>query len=829
MNSESFFTFFKNLFGNDFMPHGHCYFWRPDIVWLHVLSDGGIALSYYAIPFILLFFMTKRKDFPFPWVLALFGAFILLCGTTHIMDIVTLWDPLYRLDGVIRAATAIVSILTAFLLIPLVPLALSLKSPKELEAANLKLADANEKLKEIDRLKDNFFSNVSHELRTPLTLILAPLESLLAKDYGELSSDQQKQLEAMHNNSIRLYQMVNSILDFAKISAKKITLKREPFDAVLLTKSIVQEFEPIIKQKNIKIHFHCLVNEKVVSLDRYLYERILFNLLSNAIKFTHDNGSIDVTLSFNHEDMKVDVTDTGIGISEKDQEKLFQRFQQVEGSSTRRFEGTGLGLSLVKEFSLLLGGDVMVKSASGKGSTFSVKIHAPAADMPTNTLTKPLEGKFQVYTSDENEIGAIGKMENLSKILIAEDNLELAKYIASLLNSFAQVKHAKDGEEAWEFIQSWQPDLIILDVMMPKRDGLSLCKEIKSSRKTAHIPVILLTALTHRDALTRGWEAGANEYLFKPFHPKELTTRIKLLLSQADNEKVLQKLNAELISSARLAGRTEVAIGILHNIGNLLNSVNVTSDLLLDKLNHSSIQKLNKLKEWSKMTLTNPEVFLNDKKKRDDFISFLNLLSDTLTNEQSEYIKDVENLNKYIHHIKETISIQKDLKGPLGVVETFNISHLLDNVLEISLNNAKDIHVIKDYHAGNVTLDKTRLHQILVNIICNAKEAFNTTNIHQKELTISTHIRVDDNDQKWLEITVHDNGPGISKENISKIFNLGFTTKIDNTGIGLHISAISAKEMGGQLRASSEGENRGTTFYLTLPTSPVDANLWVEV
>ncbi len=352
--------FFKNLLGVDgFKPHGYCILWRSDIIWLHVLSDGIIALSYYAIPLGLIYFIRKRKDFPFPGLLGMFGAFILLCGTTHIMGIVTLWTPMYRLDGIIKAATAGISIVTAFVLVPLVPQALALRSPKELEAANLKLFDANAKLMEIDRLKDNFFSTVSHELRTPLTLILAPLESFLAEAYGPLSESQRAPLKIMHNNAIRLYQMVNSILDFAKISAGKTKINREPIEIFSLTQAIIREFRPVVEQKNIDISF-AMAGEKVVNIDRYMYERILFNLLSNAVKFTPEHGTVSVSLDFAGDKATLSVRDTGIGISEADQKNLFQKFQQVEGSATRRFEGTGLGLALVKEFSVLLGGDVRV-------------------------------------------------------------------------------------------------------------------------------------------------------------------------------------------------------------------------------------------------------------------------------------------------------------------------------------------------------------------------------------------------------------------------------------------------------------------------------------
>lgn len=833
MSTDSFFSFFRNLFGNEFMPHGHCYFWRPEIVWLHVISDALITLSYYAIPVILLFFMRKRKDFPFPWVLVMFGAFILLCGTTHLMAIITLWDPLYRLDGIIKAATAVVSVLTTIMLIPLVPLALALKSPKELEAANLKLAEANEKLTEIDRLKDNFFSNISHELRTPLTLIIAPLESFLANDYGPLSAIQRQNLEAMHNNSIRLFQMVNSILDFAKIGAKKIAVNREPLDIVLLTKSIAQEFEPILKQKNIQINFDCPVTKKIVHLDRYLYERILFNLLSNAAKFTAEQGSISVALNFAGEKATLVVSDTGIGISASDQEKLFQRFQQIESSATRRFEGTGLGLALIKEFALLLEGDVKVESKLGKGTSFSVEVHAPPVGVGTETIVNPLEGRFQKFEIapiQESKFSAVSTTErNNSKILIAEDNLELATYITSLLSGFAQAKHARDGEEAWETIKVWEPDLVILDVMMPKRDGISLCQEIKSFPKTAHTPVILLTALTHRDALMRGWEAGADEYLFKPFHPKEFLTRIKLLLAHARDNRLVQELNRKLINAARLAGMAEVAKNMLHNVGNILNSANVTTNLLLEKLLKSEIKNLDKLTEWIKVALEDPTDFMNDRKKQSDFIFYFTQLKNKLLREQEEYFNELKTLNKDIHHINEIISLQQQVDEPFGIVEEIDLVELLNDSLAVGLGENPDIQIVKNYMDNpKVILDKMRLQAILVNLIRNAKEALQESQQASKELTITT-LTKEEEGKEWLEIEVSDNGLGIYPEILNEIFAFGFSTKPEGHGFGLHISALTAQEMGGNLSAKSEGKEQGATFCLKLPTAPPDTKNWVAV
>ena len=206
--------FFRKLFDwQEFTPRRYCMLNQPDIVWLHVISDAVVMLAYYLIPIGLIYFMVKRKDLAFKPLFFMFGLFILACGTSHLMGVLAIWTPYYRLDGVIKAITAFLSVATAVALLPLIPKALALPSPAQLTKANRELDAAYRQVKETDRLKSEFFANVSHELRTPLTLTLAPVESLLAGDYGAINQRQSQVLQTMHNNSVRLVQMVNGLLD----------------------------------------------------------------------------------------------------------------------------------------------------------------------------------------------------------------------------------------------------------------------------------------------------------------------------------------------------------------------------------------------------------------------------------------------------------------------------------------------------------------------------------------------------------------------------------------------------------------------------------------
>lgn len=429
---------------------------------------------------------------------------------------------------------------------------------QELQAANRRLeslitelADANRRIVATEKAKTEFFSNVSHELRSPLTLVIAPIESLLAAERGPLAVAQKDLLETVHRNAIRLLQMVTGLLDFSKLEAGKLDVRREPTNVAELTASIVSDFSQMAGRKGLKLVFDVPKDGTAVAIDRYLYEQILFNLLSNAVKFTNPGGNIRVSLEFASDRLRVRVQDTGIGIPEPDIGRIFEKFRQVEGSSTRRFEGTGLGLALVKEFTELLEGTVSVESRLGHGSTFTVTCMAPPVALPCEY---PVRQRREYWVPFVEATAGYGNNE-LPKLLIAEDNPEMAAYIGQLLQGVCQFRFARDGEEALDEARTWSPDLVLADVMMPKLDGFGLCRELKSNPATLRIPVVLLTALTHRDALIQGWEAGADEYLFKPFHPLEIVTRIRSMLRsqharrQADEQ--IHRIQEDLALSER--------------------------------------------------------------------------------------------------------------------------------------------------------------------------------------------------------------------------------------------------------------------------------------
>ncbi len=562
-------------------------------MWLHNGSDLLIGIAYLAIPAVLVYFLKKRRDLPFPHLFLLFGAFIVLCGTTHLADARTSVAPMYRFSGLLKLSTAAISIATVFCLVPLLPRALALRSREALERLNRRLQlevterkaaqtalgaqaerlrAANAKLLASERVKDDFLATVSHELRTPLTLILGPLESLLAESCADPLGDRAHSLRTVHNNAVRLMQMVLSLLDFSKLDADQLTVRRQPIALAALTRAIVADFGPALDAKGQTVTVDVRPDPLRVAMDSYLYEHILFNLLGNAIKFTPAEGAIDIRVRHDGTRLTLEVEDTGISIRAEDIDGLFEKFRQVESTPTRRFEGTGLGLALVRQFAKLLGGEVGVRSSPGQGSTFTVTCDAPPTSGAEAASPRRMPVPIPVASSPARARRPSG--EALPRVLVAEDNPEMRAYLARVLGDAADVATAADGDEALARVRSWEPDLLLADVMMPKRDGFDLCRTLRADPAHAELPIVLVTALTNRNALMRGWSVGADEYVYKPFHPHELLTRVANLLR-------LRRLRRE--ARAAVADRDRARARVASDKARLLDSLDAPLRTLLER------------------------------------------------------------------------------------------------------------------------------------------------------------------------------------------------------------------------------------------------------
>ena len=428
---------------------------------------------------------------------------------------------------------------------------------EELEDKNSELKRLNEEVLELTHSRLVFFTNISHELRTPLTLIADPVEMLL-EDSG-IKGKSRELLKMVQRNAVALQQLVSSILDFRKIQNGKMDLELYRFDIVKALEIWVGDFQLTAERKRIKLHLDMadFSGSHEVIADKEKIARVVFNLLSNALKYTPAGGDIFVSLKDENEKLRLDVRDTGKGISQDEATMIFERFFQAKGAAS----GTGIGLALVKSFVELHHGEAWVESELGKGSDFVVVIprqqegdsqviHTDVVNVD-NSVSNSLSGNNHVinesvlqYIDDgERKSGKVQQLvsetTNKPTILVIDDNNDIRQYEHTLLQDDYIVMEAVDGKEGLEIAKKEVPDLVICDVMMPVMDGLEFTEKLKTITATSHIPVIMLTAKNLEEHRAEGYEHGADSYITKPFHSKVLLARIENLLKQ---RKLLKKL-----------------------------------------------------------------------------------------------------------------------------------------------------------------------------------------------------------------------------------------------------------------------------------------------
>lgn len=425
------------------------------------------------------------------------------------------------------------------------------------EAINKAVAETQRQADEIAHLyevKNQFFSNISHELRTPLTLILGPSSDLMEDE--ELEANQKNKLTFINNNAKRLLRLINQLLDLSKLEAGKLDLKASQQDIVQMVSTITESFSSMAVTHGIKLSFSSDEDELYVFYDVDKMEKVLINLLSNAMKFTKSGDTVNVSVVRRDKSCVIQVKDSGVGINQDQLPYVFDRFFQADNRESREHEGTGIGLSLAKELVELHGGTIEAESKHNQGSLFRVvlrlgkehlKEHQLAKSKPS--LNQPKEKIAKPILEEATSVSEDG-LEEL--ILLVEDNSEMRAYIKSYFGNDYRVLEAENGLMGFEMAQEHVPDLIISDVMMPKMDGTELCKKLKDTEATSHIPIILLTAKASEEDKIKGLNIQADAYLAKPFNKLELQAQVKNLIT---NRKKLQRRFAKtaLISPRKIA------------------------------------------------------------------------------------------------------------------------------------------------------------------------------------------------------------------------------------------------------------------------------------
>ena len=493
----------------NFMPHGYCLGWDSPLLWLTAVSDVVMTLAYASYPIGIAYFVWKRKDLAYRWLyLGFFITFILTCASTHFLSVVTIWIPLYWLEAYANAVAALVATATVFAIWWVIPRALKLPSPAELQKARDEAEAAN-------IAKSAFIATMSHELRTPLNAILG-FSELMSMDSNATTS-QKDTLAIINRSGAHLLNMINDVLDISKIEAGRLELEIQAFDLLKLIEDIGDMFSIRAQSKQLSFKVEIATNiQQYIKADSSKLRQILINLLGNAIKFTHDGGVIlrvstqplaDNVLVL----LVIDIVDSGSGIAADQQAELFKPFVQLTQENSD-VKGTGLGLAISKSLIKLMGGGIHVSSILGVGSTFTIELRVPIASADNIVFTEKIP-----------PVKSIAPHQPQWRLLIVDDNFDNRLLLVRLLTSVGfEVREAENGQQAVNIFEQWQPHLIWMDMRMPVMDGYQATSKIRQLKGGDAVKIIALTASAFIDQHDSIINAGCDAVLHKPFHAPEI-------------------------------------------------------------------------------------------------------------------------------------------------------------------------------------------------------------------------------------------------------------------------------------------------------------------
>ena len=692
----------------------------------------------------------------------------------------------------------------------------------ELDQNRKKLEKTNRKLVELDEIKSRFFANISHELRTPLTLMLAPLESLIQDRGSSFDRQIRELLVIMQGNGLRLLKLINDLLDLVRLESGKMEVKREPVTMEPFLRGLSNAIRKTAEDRGVRLETTVDAGLRTALTDSDKLEKILLNLLFNALKFTPAGGVVQLKASTQNGEMVLAVSDTGVGISDEKMPYVFDRFWQADTSSQRKYHGVGIGLALVKELVEVQGGTVGVSSQVGRGSVFTVRLPYRESEHRTLPISLTAENHAKAQASwivNDRRDGVDGTwlkslyrhaelvppmtplrellrpMEFFTsngppRVLVADDEPDMLRYLKSQLSHNFQVIEAGDGQQAVDKASQFLPDVILCDMMMPEKDGLEVCRDLRQRTSTAAIPILMLTARADEETKLAVLSAGANDFVTKPFSTTELSLRLKNLADAHHLQQELARKNQILEATLEQLKETE---------GQLVHSEKLAS---LGRMSAGIIHEINNPLNFAKTALFT-----------------LQRMAESLAEvEKAEFLDVVRDIKGGINRINYIVSdLRAFARADVTELETVPVLKVIDSALRFMSHEWRDkVQIEKDIPEGQtIWANRNQATQVLVNLLQNALDTLKSKTFPDTGPTIWLGGFEADGESV---ITVRDNGEGIPPENLPKIFDPFFTTKDVGAGMGLGLSICYRlmQQHGGRIDVRSE-PGQYSEFKLSFP------------
>jgi signal transduction histidine kinase len=660
----------------------------------------------------------------------------------------------------------------------------------EVEKSRELLESQNRQLSELDEAKTRFFANISHELRTPLTIMLGITERLRGVLGRQHSAEPivQEMTMMLEQNGLRLLKLIDDLLDLVRFDTGHADINRQPTLIAAHIEGLLRSLRHLAEQDRVALIWDCKADSDTILLDRDKFDKILLNLVINAIKFTPSSGTIEVKVTVVRNELRMTVEDTGVGIPPEVLPRIFERFWQVDTSSTRKFQGAGIGLALVRSLTEAMDGRVKVDSQLGRGTTFTIDLPAePAADQTVESDDEgPLKEGGNIADLHRRAAMSIpGKMAPRAAVpiqhptpiagpmigtrpsgarplvLIADDEPDIRRFLRMQLED-VDVIEASDGAEALELTRLRRPQLALLDHMMPEMDGVEVCRRIRENHSTRGVAVIILTARADEATKLAALQAGANDFLTKPFSTAELALRLENQIAMARVRREIMDLNNELhaaleqikenevmmVRNEKLSALGRMSAGIIHEINNPLNYASAG---------------LHALETFTRLM---PE------KDQPDYADILGDIKEGVER-VSQIVID---LRKFTRDDKATTG-DADLAEIVGRARRM-VSHQVGKDIDFKLKSPDNALI-----SGN----PNQLVQVFINFFQNSIDAIHMRIAEHGGEPGRIDVSIDPAGEGW-QITIRDNGIGIPPENLQKIFDPFFTSKDVGKGMGLGLS-----------------------------------------